>query len=221
MGYHGLDVRLSGDRGHWAQSGRRYPYKVLSVQPDFVPKSLIQDRLPLSAERYCEVHPPLGWMYDLAGEITSVVPTGFCKVVSINDHLRRNGQYDEDGDDQLTLSASQSWFLLDGAKTRASTTPLTRCFSRGPMGYRPGWRWATSFRACTGSEGRSPTGGPRFPSRTTVGCPLTPTSSRTLISNGGQRPHDSRIVSLNYLFEASVGDDSIDGPWPPARSLPA
>ena len=32
-----------------------------------------------------------------------------------------------------------------------------------------------------------------------------------LIANGGLRPQDSQIASLNYLFETSVGDDLIRG----------
>ena len=217
MGYHGLDVRSPGDTGHGAPLGKGYSYKVLSVQPDFVPESLRQDRPRLSAERYYEVPPSLGWMYDLAGEITSGVPTGFGKAVRIVDHLRRNGHYDEDADDQLTSSASQSGFLQDGDKgTSIDYATATVLLARAPglparlaVGYLPGERDLLSGAYAVRREDAHAWAEISFENHSWV--PFDAHPHPDLIANGGLRPQGSQIASLNYLFETSVGDDLIRG----------
>ena len=217
MGYHGLEVRSPSDTGYGTPLGKGFSYKVLSVQPDFVPEKLRQDRPRQAPDRYYDIPSSLGWMRGFADRLTSDVPTGFGKAVRIVDYLRRNARYDEDAEDQLTSSASLGGFLRDGDKGTSidyatATVLLARAAglpARLAVGYLPGERDLLSGAYTVRGEHAHAWAEISFEKHSWV--PFDAHPHPDLIAGGRQRPQNSQLASLNYLFETSVGDELLRG----------
>ena len=211
MGYRGVEVSSFRDALYSSNQDDGYSYRVVSVQPDFVPEQLRQDRPGRVNVEYVNLPSSLAWLQVLADQITAGATTSFDQAQDIVAFVRGNSSYDSSAVDQLVSSTSVEGFLLEGnAGTSMDYATANVVLARAAglparlaVGYLPGERDLLSGAYTVSKQDAHAWAEIMFEDHGPVPFDGTPRTDTFTSGRFGR----SQVPGLEHLFESNVGDE--------------